>query len=121
MTEEVLSLQSRRFSRPLLPAGCHLYDDPFTSGHDAVSGTETVKEWQAIGAPLDVNDRHVVGVIPLLKFLRQARDWKIGLALLQEGILPLLAFFGHVVEHCCITSQFLNTREAVGVRVEGSF
>src|SRR5205807_4402218 len=54
--------------------------------------------------------------------LRQAREpGEIGLALLQEGILALLPLFGHVVEHGGVASQFLNTGEAVGVRVESRF
>src|SRR5436305_8212497 len=51
--------------------------------------------------------------------LRQAREpGEIGLALLQEGILALLPLFRHVVEHGGVASQFLNTGQAVGVRVE---
>src|SRR5256886_17577381 len=51
--------------------------------------------------------------------LGQAREpGEIGLALLQEGILALLPLFGHVVEHGGIASQFLNTGQAVSVRVE---
>src|SRR6266566_3930842 len=57
-----------------------------------------------------------------LELLRQARKpGKIGLALLQEGILSLLTLFGHVIEHGCIASEFLNTCEAVGIRVESRF
>src|SRR6266487_1989686 len=46
---------------------------------------------------------------------------EIGLALLQEGISPLLTLFSHVIEHCCITSQLLNTRQAIGISIESSF
>src|SRR6266567_872183 len=54
--------------------------------------------------------------------LRQAREpGEIGLALLQEGILALLTLFGHVVEHGGVASQFLNTGQAVGVRIESRF
>ncbi len=54
--------------------------------------------------------------------LRQAREpGKIGLALLEEGIPPLLALFGHVVEHCRIAGQLLNTRQAIGVCIESRF
>src|SRR2546421_6078441 len=54
--------------------------------------------------------------------LRQAWEpGEIGLALLQEGILALLPLFRHVVEHGGITSQFLDTGKAIGVRVESCF
>src|SRR5690242_312382 len=46
---------------------------------------------------------------------------EIGLALLQKGISPLLTLFSHVVEHGCITCQFLNTGQAIGISIECSF
>src|SRR5438034_7112738 len=54
--------------------------------------------------------------------LGQAREpGEIGLALLQKGILALLTLFGHVVEHGGVASQFLNTGQTIGVRVESCF
>src|SRR5215467_10903482 len=54
--------------------------------------------------------------------LRQAREpGKIRRALLQEGIPSLLALFSHVEEHRCITGQLLNTRQTIGVCIEGRF
>src|SRR6266849_6460457 len=46
---------------------------------------------------------------------------EIGLALLQEGISPLLTLFSHVIEHGCVTRQFLNTSQAIGISIESSF
>src|SRR5713226_4449264 len=58
----------------------------------------------------------------VLECLRQTRKpGKIGLALLQVGIFSLLTLFGHIVEHCCIAGEFLNTRQAIGIRVESRF
>src|SRR6266566_5236158 len=61
-------------------------------------------------------------IFMLTTYLRQARKpGEIGLALLQEGIPPLLTLLSHVVEHRCITSQLLNTRQAVSVGIESRF
>src|SRR5438876_3987368 len=58
----------------------------------------------------------------LTTYLRQARKpGEIGLALLQKGIPPLLTLFSHIVEHRCITSQLLNTRQAVSIGIESRF
>src|SRR5947207_2283707 len=65
------------------------------------------------------------GSIRHMKIGRQLwQTWEsgeIGLTLLQESISPFLTFFSHVIEHGCITSQFLNTRQAICIRVESSF
>jgi hypothetical protein len=64
----------------------------------------------------------LTSLAPTGRALRQAREpGKIGLALLQEGISPLLTLFGHVVEHRCIAGQLLNTRQTVGVCIESRF
>src|SRR5713101_1045753 len=58
----------------------------------------------------------------VLELLRQARKpGKIGFALLQESVFSFLTLFGHVVEHGRIAGEFLNTGEAVGIRVESRF
>src|SRR5216684_1188369 len=72
----------------------HLHNDPLARSHHAVSRAKAVYKRQAIAAPLNVNDSHVAGDLGQTR-----KPGKIGLALLQESIPPLLTLFGHVVEH----------------------
>lgn len=54
--------------------------------------------------------------------LRQA--WKlrkVGLALLQEGVLALFPFLSHIVEHGGVARQLLDACQTVGISVEGRF
>src|SRR5579871_6178841 len=44
---------------------------------------------------------------------------EVGLALLDVGVLALLALFGHVIEHGGVAGKLLDAGEAVGVGVEG--
>src|SRR2546421_3935874 len=46
---------------------------------------------------------------------------EIRFAFLQEGIFPLLTLFSHIIEHGCITRQFLNASQAISISIECSF